>query len=84
MASFDIVPTTGQIRTISGVSYDHEAKDSYTVTVTATDGTASAVADRHHHHHRRGRAARRAVGDLGHGGDRQLYQPDGLLDRPGQ
>ena len=44
MASFDIVPTTGQIRTISGVSYDHEAKASYTVTVTATDGTASAVA----------------------------------------
>ena len=45
MASFDIVGTTGQIRTISGVSYDHEAKDSYTVTVTASDGTDSAVAD---------------------------------------
>ena len=39
---------------------------------------------RHHQRHRRGRAARRAVGDLGHGGDRQLHQPDGLLDRPGQ
>ena len=45
MASFDIVGTTGQIRTISGVSYDHEAKDSYTVTVTASDGTDTAVAD---------------------------------------
>ena len=29
----------GQIRTKSGVSYDHEAKASYTVTVTASDGT---------------------------------------------
>ena len=44
MASFGIVATSGQIRTISGVSYDHEAKDSYTVTVTASDGTDSAVA----------------------------------------
>ena len=43
-ASFDIVGTSGQIRTISGVSYDHEAKDSYTVTVTASDGTDTAVA----------------------------------------
>ena len=44
-ASFDIVGATGQIRTISGVSYDHEAKDSHTVTVTASDGTDTAVAD---------------------------------------
>ena len=44
MASFGIVATSGQIQTISGVSYDHEAKDSYTVTVTASDGTDSAVA----------------------------------------
>ena len=44
MASFGIVGTTGQIRTISGVSYDHEAKPSYTVTVTASDGTDSADA----------------------------------------
>ena len=43
-ASFDFVGTTGQIRTKAGVSYDHEAKDSYTVTVTASDGAASAVA----------------------------------------
>ena len=43
-ASFDFVETTGQIRTKAGVSYDHEAKDSYTVTVTASDGAASAVA----------------------------------------
>ena len=44
MASFDFVETTGQIRTKSGVSYDHEAKSSYTVTVTASDGTATADA----------------------------------------
>ena len=41
MASFDFVGTTGQIRTKSGVSYDHEAKASYTVTVTASDGTST-------------------------------------------
>ena len=39
-ASFDIVATSGQIRTKTGVTYDHEATSSYTVTVTATD-TAS-------------------------------------------
>ena len=44
MASFDFVGTTGQIRTKANVSYDHEAKPSYTVTVTASDGTDSAVA----------------------------------------
>ena len=44
MASFDIVESSGQIRTKSGVSYDHEAKSSYTVTVTASDATATAVA----------------------------------------
>ena len=43
-ASFNIVGTSGQIRTKTGVSYDHEAKDSYTVTVTASDGTSTAVA----------------------------------------
>ena len=45
MASFDFVEATGQIRTKADVSYDHEAKPSYTVTVTATDGVASAVAN---------------------------------------
>ena len=45
MASFDIVRTTGQIRTKAGVGYDHEAKGSYTVTVTASDGAGSAVAN---------------------------------------
>ena len=44
VASFDFVETTGQIRTKAGVSYDHEAKSSYTVTVTASDGTATADA----------------------------------------
>ena len=40
-AFFDIVSSSGQIRTKSGVTYDHEAKASYTVTVTASDGTAT-------------------------------------------
>ena len=35
--SFDIVSSSGQIRTRSGVTYDHEAEPSYSVTVTATD-----------------------------------------------
>ena len=35
--SFTIVGTSGQIQTKSGVTYDHEAKPSYSVTVTATD-----------------------------------------------
>ena len=38
-ASFDIVATSGQIRTRTGVTYDHETNASYSVTVTASDGT---------------------------------------------
>ena len=37
-ASFDIVATTGQIRTKSGVDYDHETKSSYSVVVNVSDG----------------------------------------------
>ena len=37
-ASFDIDSTSGQIQTKSGVTYDHEAKSSYSVTVKADDG----------------------------------------------
>ena len=37
-ASFDIVSSTGQIQTISGVAYDFETKQSYFVTVKADDG----------------------------------------------
>ena len=37
-ASFSINPSTGQISTKSGQSYDHEAKSSYSLTVTANDG----------------------------------------------
>ena len=45
-ASFDIVGTSGQIRTKTNVSYDFEAKSSYTVTVTASDNSnATAVAN---------------------------------------
>ena len=36
-SSFQIVSTSGQIQTTSGVTYDHEAKASYSVTVTADD-----------------------------------------------
>ena len=43
-ASFDFVESSGQIRTKSGVTYDFETKSSYTVTVTASDGTDTAVA----------------------------------------
>ena len=39
-ASFAIVSTSGQIQTVTGVDYNHEAtKNSYSVTVTASDGT---------------------------------------------
>ena len=37
-ASFEIESSAGQIKTKSGVSYDHETKATYTVTVTASDG----------------------------------------------
>ena len=37
-ASFDIVPTSGQIKTKTGVSYNYEAKNSHAVTVKADDG----------------------------------------------
>ena len=42
-ASFDLDTSTGQLRTKTGVTYDHERKDSYTVTVTATDSDGSIV-----------------------------------------
>ena len=42
-SSFDIVSTSGQIRTKSGVTYDYEEQSSYAVTVKASDGTASAT-----------------------------------------
>ena len=44
--SFEIDSSTGQIKTRSGVTYDHEAKSTYTVTVTAYHancGTATAT-----------------------------------------
>ena len=42
-ASFDILSTSGQIRTKAGVTYDHEAKSSYSVSVSVSDGTATAM-----------------------------------------
>ena len=41
--SFTIVSTTGQIRTKSGVTYNRETKSTYSVTVTADDGTGTAT-----------------------------------------
>ena len=38
-ASFDIDAKTGQLKTKAGVTYDHETKDTYTVTVKATDSS---------------------------------------------
>ena len=37
-ASFQIVSTSGQIQTKSGITYDYETKSSYSVTVKADDG----------------------------------------------
>ena len=44
-ASFDIVSTSGQIRTKSGVTYNYEDQSSYAVTVKVSDGTDSATVD---------------------------------------
>ena len=43
--SFDIDSASGQIQTKPGVTYDHESKSSYTVTVTASDGALTATVD---------------------------------------
>ena len=40
-ASFAIVSASGQIQTKSDVTYDHEAKDRYAVTVKADDGNGN-------------------------------------------
>ena len=41
--SFNLDTSTGQLWTKAGVTYDYESKDSYTVTVTATDTDGSIV-----------------------------------------
>ena len=66
-ASFTIVRGTGQIQVADGVKLDYETKQTYTVTVTATDpsftGTnpSNARGQHHgdHHGHQRERACRR-------------------------
>ena len=45
MASFDIDMATGQIMVGAGTMLDYETKDTYMVSVTATDGTASDTVD---------------------------------------
>ena len=42
-ASFTFDAATRQIKTKTGVTYDHEAKDSYSVTIKVSDGTATAT-----------------------------------------
>ena len=42
-ASFELVRSTGQLRTRPGATYDREAKPTYTVTVTATDADGPVV-----------------------------------------
>ena len=42
---FTIVPTSGQLRTRSGVTYDHEARARYEVTVSVSDDDATASID---------------------------------------
>ena len=83
-ASFDFDGTTGQISTKSGVSYDFETKDSYAVTVTASDGAAQRRRRCRHQRHRRARVARHPRDADGLGSVRQHPQPVGLLDRPAQ
>ena len=41
--SFEIDDATGQLLTKSGVTYDYEAKDTYSLTVTADDGNGAAA-----------------------------------------
>ena len=43
--SFDISLTSGRLRTKSGITYDHEARSSYRVTVTVSDGQDTATID---------------------------------------
>ena len=43
--AFEFDEATGQITTKAGVTYDYETRASYTVTVTATDGTDETVAE---------------------------------------
>ena len=83
-ASFDIVPTTGQIRTRAGVTYDHEARSFLHGHGHGLGRHRNRRRHRHHQHHRRVRAARRSRDADGLGGFRQHHQPDGLLGRPGQ
>ncbi len=42
---FNVVPTSGRLRTRSGVSYNHEARARYEVTVSVSDGEATASID---------------------------------------
>ena len=42
---FTVVPTSGQLQTRSGIVYDHEARAHYEVTVSVSDGAATASID---------------------------------------
>ena len=47
--SFDLDEATGQLSTKAGATFNHEAKDSHTVTVTATDADGPVVTTVHIH-----------------------------------
>ena len=42
---FSISSTNGQLRTKSGIVYDYEAREDYVVTVSVSDGAATATID---------------------------------------
>ena len=42
---FTVVPTSGQLQTRSGITYDYEAQARYEVTVSVSDGEATALID---------------------------------------
>ena len=51
--AFTIISGSGQLRTRSGVTYDYETQNSYSVTVRVQDGKGgSATISRNHHPHR--------------------------------
>ena len=81
---FDIVDTTGQIRTKDNVSYDFEARILLHGHGQGLGRRRHRRSQRYHQHHRRGRAARRSRDAGGLGCGRQQYPPVGLLGRPGQ
>ena len=85
-AKFTVDTGNGQIKTIVGETYDHEAKASYAVTVTVEDGNGGSAHDRRDaDRHRPGRAAATPGGTYGKRTVRQQHDlPQGDNDGTGQ